>query len=144
MWTLSPIDKRPLHPASRPASACSNRPKRQGIFKFYLFCKNADQYVAKGWLQEMAEGINTEKYFKAKQELNRFLQEHPELLPLQQQIDGMLQKIGNNPLNRNVALQSMMIEMVRKLQSAFQDIKECTEHQGRFTLHSVKDEKDPV
>ena len=89
----------------------------------------------------MAKSINTEAMFKAKQDLNNFLKEHPELQPLQVEIDQMLAKVGNDPDNRNSAIQAMMIAFVRKLNDQFQELKGTSMEGEKIALRCVKNDE---
>lgn len=51
-----------------------------------------------------------EKIKEAVEKRDLFLEEHPELLPLQEEINEVLRKAGSSHHNRQVALQTMMLE----------------------------------
>lgn len=53
--------------------------------------------------------IDFNKIKDAVKKRNEFLAEHPSLQILQNEIDELLRKTGNNSYNRQVALQSMML-----------------------------------
>jgi predicted nuclease with TOPRIM domain len=69
--------------------------------------------------------IDTEALFKAKQNLQQFLTEHPELQEKQAQIEAVLNKC-NNSHNRLAVIQSMMMESVRELSKALNKLKDAT------------------
>jgi hypothetical protein len=66
---------------------------------------------------------DTEALFKAKQELNRFLEENPRAREMQAKIEEELRKCGNNSQNRMAALRTMMIMNVAELQEKFSEIR---------------------
>jgi DnaJ-domain-containing protein 1 len=66
---------------------------------------------------------DTEALFKAKQALNKFLEENPKAKDMQAKIEAELKKCGNNQHNRMAAIKTMMILSVRELQSKFAEIK---------------------
>lgn len=68
------------------------------------------------------EEIDAKKIFEAKQALNNFLEEHPELKPYQDRIDEAMKKAGDNPHNRMAVLESMFLEQRDRLAVA---LKEC-------------------
>lgn len=47
---------------------------------------------------------------EAVQKRDEFLKEHPELLPLQEEINQLLAKAGSDKRKRNVLLQQMLLE----------------------------------
>jgi uncharacterized coiled-coil DUF342 family protein len=59
----------------------------------------------------------TEKLFQAKQDLAKFLEEHPELRDFQAKIDASLKKCGNSH-NRIAVLSQMMREKLIELGDA--------------------------
>lgn len=71
--------------------------------------------------------IDSEALFKAKQELNQFLEKNPQAREFQKQIDELLKKAGDNPQNRMMALQDMMLFKIAELQESFQKVKDAAE-----------------
>lgn len=67
--------------------------------------------------------IKSEELFKAKQALNNFLHEHPELLPMQKEISQRLHS-AVTPHNRMALLTKMMTESLQKLKVAEADLQE--------------------
>lgn len=65
---------------------------------------------------------DSEAIFKAKQELNLFLKEHPEYQDRQKSIDLALKKAGNQH-NRLAVIQSLMMQSLFHLNDALQEIK---------------------
>lgn len=65
--------------------------------------------------------IDTVAIFKAKQELNKFLNEHPHLKAFQKQIDEQLKSAGNDH-NRRVVLTRMIVEHLTKLANASKEL----------------------
>ena len=53
--------------------------------------------------------IDFNKIKEAVRQRDDFLEEHPELQPLQDEINEVLKKAGKNHHNRQVALQTMML-----------------------------------
>ena len=71
--------------------------------------------------------IDTKKIFLLKQEINKLLQEKPELKELQEKIDLELKKAGDNQINRCVIISQMMMESLKELDTSLQDlIKKAT------------------
>lgn len=68
----------------------------------------------------------TEEVFKAKQRLNEFLKEHPELLPLQQEITKRLNSAGNQH-NRIAILNFMMQDSLQQLLVELESLKQNME-----------------
>jgi len=66
--------------------------------------------------------IDTAALFKAKQALNAFLEDHPELKDFQKEIDGNLNMSGNSQ-NRIAILTAMMRKNVSDLANKFNEIK---------------------
>lgn len=65
--------------------------------------------------------IDTEKLFQAKQALNQFLLEHPELRDYQTEIELALKKCGNSH-NRMSTLAAMMRSNMRELRDAMNSL----------------------
>lgn len=65
--------------------------------------------------------MNTKDVFEAKQKLNKFLQENPELKPMQAEIDKMLSGAGTQH-NRMVLLHHMMMDKVKELSKAIKTL----------------------
>lgn len=61
--------------------------------------------------------------FKAKQELNQFLAEHPQYREMQKEIDIALKKAGSQH-NRLAVIHTMMIRSLCKLNDALHGIKQ--------------------
>jgi recombinational DNA repair ATPase RecF len=59
--------------------------------------------------------MDTVALFKAKQELNRFLEENPRAKDMQKAIDVSLAKCGNNVTNRIAVLNAMMATSLSEL-----------------------------
>ncbi len=78
--------------------------------------------------------VNTEALFKAKQDLNQFLAEHPELVEQQGKIDAALRKCGDNPHNRMAVLRSLMRESLSSLGKAMGELKEAANKLSGFNL----------
>ena len=71
--------------------------------------------------------IDTKNIFLLKQEINKLLQEKPELRELQEKIDLELKKAGNNQINRCVIISQMMMESLKELNENLQElIKKAT------------------
>jgi uncharacterized coiled-coil DUF342 family protein len=66
--------------------------------------------------------IDTEHVFKLKQEINKLLEERPELRTLQAEIDAELSKAGNTS-NRLIVSSAMMLGKLRELTAALQSLK---------------------
>jgi len=60
--------------------------------------------------------------FELKQELNAFLKEHPELKPLQEEIDKRLEGAGNQN-NRLVIIHQMMMSKVAELSKTSKELQ---------------------
>jgi len=61
--------------------------------------------------------MNTQALFKAKQDLNQFLREHPELQPLQDRVDRVLNQAGNQQ-NRIAILSHLLSNSLKDLTEA--------------------------
>lgn len=70
--------------------------------------------------------MDSERIFKLKRDLNEFLEQHPELRPMQEEIDRALAKAGNSN-NRMSVLHGMMMDKVRELRDALNGVKESAE-----------------
>jgi len=55
-------------------------------------------------------GIDFNQIKEAVQKRDEFLQEHPELMPLQEEINRLLLKAGNDKRKRNMMLQQLLLE----------------------------------
>jgi len=60
--------------------------------------------------------IDFQKIKKAVEQRDEYLSLHPELMPLQMQINDLLNKAGNNKRARNMALQILILETWSKIQ----------------------------
>lgn len=69
--------------------------------------------------------VDTKQLFEAKQRLNAFLKEHPELLVFQRAIEVRLAKAGS-PHNRMIVLSQMMRDNLELLKAAWKDLHEST------------------
>ena len=58
--------------------------------------------------------MNTQDFFTAKKRLNEFLEEYPQLKPLQAEIDLVLKKAGPNVDNRLMAFKGLTREWLTK------------------------------
>jgi methionine salvage enolase-phosphatase E1 len=70
----------------------------------------------------MRRGMDTEKIWLAKQELNKFLREHPELADVQAMIEENLRRAGNQE-NRMAVLASFLRESLIELNVALSRLK---------------------
>lgn len=70
--------------------------------------------------------IDTEKIFQLKQEINKLLEQKPELKELQKKIDYELEKAGNQQ-NRCAVISEMMIDSFKELNKNLNQIKQITE-----------------
>jgi hypothetical protein len=64
------------------------------------------------------------KIKELQEELARLLEERPEFKPLQAEIDEALKKAGNNKINRNVVIQTMMMQKMKELQQKMLEMAE--------------------
>lgn len=55
-------------------------------------------------------GIDFNQIKEAVQKRDEFLQEHPELMSLQEEINRLLLKAGNDKRKRNMMLQQLLLE----------------------------------
>jgi len=69
--------------------------------------------------------------FKAKQELNQFLQDHPELRDLQTCIDETLRKAGPDVHNRLAAFNVIVRETARELAHRLTELSSTLKEVGR-------------
>jgi hypothetical protein len=61
-------------------------------------------------------GIDFQKIKHAVEQRDEYLSQHPELIPLQIQINKLLNNAGNNKRARNIALQLLMLETWSKIE----------------------------
>ena len=61
--------------------------------------------------------IDFQKIKNAIEQRDAYLAQHPELMPLQMQINDLLNKAGTNKRSRNIALQILMLETWSKIQN---------------------------
>ena len=66
--------------------------------------------------------MDTAAMFKAKQDLNEFLREHPELLDVQAMIEENLRRAGSQE-NRMAILATLLRESLLELKRALQGLK---------------------
>ena len=71
--------------------------------------------------------VDCKALFKAKQELNQFLQEHPKYKEMQKSIEITLSKAGSQH-NRLAAIQSLMLQSMFLLNNALQGLKNDVVH----------------
>ncbi len=55
-------------------------------------------------------GIDFNQIKEAVQKRDEFLQQHPELLPMQEEINRLLMNEGNDKRKRNMLLQQLLLE----------------------------------
>jgi len=55
-------------------------------------------------------GIDFNQIKEAVQKRDEFLREHPELVPMQEEINTVLKNAGNDKRKRNVLLQQLLLE----------------------------------
>lgn len=67
--------------------------------------------------------IDSIAYFKAKQELNKFLEENPRAKEMQAKIEEAIEKCGDNSQNRISTLYTMMAMNVASLQEKLLEVK---------------------
>jgi len=67
--------------------------------------------------------IDSVAYFKAKQELNKFLEDNPRAKEMQAKIEDALSKCGDNSQNRISTLYTMMAMNVASLQEKLMEVK---------------------
>jgi hypothetical protein len=65
--------------------------------------------------------MDTQALFKAKQDLNQFLREHPDLQPLQDKIDRVLNLAGNQQ-NRLAALSHLLNNSLKELNEVLKEL----------------------
>jgi len=71
----------------------------------------------------MGEIINKQHLFFAKQAREKLLKNYPKMRKFQDKIDEVLKKAGDDPLNRQVALQELMIDLVVQLKNHNAELK---------------------
>jgi uncharacterized coiled-coil DUF342 family protein len=67
--------------------------------------------------------IDKQQYFKAKQQLQQFLDQHPEMKQLQQKIDKALENAGSIE-NRLTIISTMMFQSLDQLNQQLNEVKQ--------------------
>jgi DNA repair exonuclease SbcCD ATPase subunit len=67
--------------------------------------------------------IDKQQYFKAKQQLQQFLDKHPEMKQLQQKIDKALENAGSIE-NRLTIISTMMFQSLEQLNQQLNEVKQ--------------------
>ena len=66
--------------------------------------------------------MDTQKFFKAKQDLNEFINKHPFLRPMQDEIDKRLNKAGNLE-NRLIIMKQIITEILTENAKKWEDVR---------------------
>ena len=80
---------------------------------------------------------------KAIEARDKFLEQHPHLIPLQQKIDQILEKVGPDPLLRSSAIHILMMaklqnELVPEMKILEQKVKDVLDPLSKISQDSVK------
>ena len=88
--------------------------------------------------------IDFEKIKQLRKEINRLLEQKPELIPFQKQIDAELAKAGNNRHNRMAILENMMREKLKEMTNSLRDLQRSVldlADGAKEALEELKDKK---
>ena len=72
--------------------------------------------------------VDFAKIKELREEINKLLEEHPELRPLQEEIDSELSKCGNDTQRRNAKIQEMMMNTWYKIVPTWNEFAESKEN----------------